>query len=58
MKIKIIKNKPSIDGSSDISKYIGQIFNAKYEKDGDISITEGKLCAMTIFNGEYEIVEE
>jgi len=56
MKIKIIKNKPSIDGSSD--KYIGQIFNAKYEKDGDISITEGKLCAMTIYNGEYEIVEE
>jgi len=58
MKIKIIKNTPSINGASDISKYIGQIFNAQYDGDGDVSITEGKLYAMTIFYGEYEIVEE
>lgn len=58
MKIKIIKNKPLINGSSDISSYIGQIFKASLNGDGDVSIDEGELCCMTIFKGEYEIVKE
>ena len=58
MKIKIMKNKPTIDGASDISKYIGRIFEAQPEGDGDISIIDGELYALTIFKGEYEIVEE
>jgi len=58
MKIKIIRNKPPINGASDISKYVGQIFNTQNEGDGNVSIVEGLLYAMTIFKGEYEIVEE
>jgi len=59
MLIKIIKNDPPINGSSDISKYIGQIFKAIPQGEGDVSIDdESELLAMTIFKGEYEIVEE
>ena len=59
MLIKIIKNSPPTDGSSDISKYIGQIFKAIPQGDGDISIDdESELFAMTIFKGEYKIIEE
>jgi len=58
MQIRIIKNDPPVNGASDISKYVGQIFNAQKDGDGDVSIVEGLLYAMTIFNGEYEIVEE
>jgi len=59
MRIKIVKNDPPTDGSSDISKYIGQIFKVVPQGDGDVSIDdESELFAMTIFNGEYEIIEE
>ena len=59
MKVKIIKNYPIGNGNaSDISEFIGQVFNARLEDDGSVSIEDnGELFLLTIFEGEYEVVE-
>ena len=56
MKIKIVKNKPLNEMSSDITHLIGKVFEAKIDCEGhaDIPLDGG----FTIFKGEYEIVEE
>lgn len=63
MKVKIIKNNPPVDDycyleASDISKYIGQIFEVDYDyKDGELDVNfNGGI--LTVFPSEYEIVEE
>jgi hypothetical protein len=61
-KIKIIKNCPPKEimdyNPIDITQYIGNIYKvAKIYRNGDIEIwIEADEC-MSLFNGEYEIVE-
>lgn len=59
MQIKIIKNKPLNELSSDITHLIDREFEViKIDKEGhaDIEYPEGNY--FTIFKGEYEIVQE
>jgi len=66
MKIRIIKNDPSgIEGCSDISKYIGRVFNVRnnlvrLSKNIYVNLaeSESRYDELLIFKGEYEIVEE
>jgi len=55
-KIKIIKNAPIDDLASDITKLIGQVFEATINNEGHAEIQLD--CDFIIYNGEYEIVEE
>lgn len=57
MKIKIIKNDPLIEDSSDITCLIGREFDIKEKVKNGVRINEGWLD-ITIFDGEYEIISE
>ena len=62
MKIKIIKNAPNnsnISDTSDISEYIGRIFNAKpLIGTSNVSIDFGfDRGTMTVYPNEYEFVD-
>ena len=65
MKIRIIKNDPPEMGYSDISKYIGQVFEIKdklFRLSKDIYVnlvrSENSYDEILVLKGEYEIVKE
>ena len=56
MKVRIIKNAPKDNYTSDISEYIGQEFEvSRYEENDNCFIIVGDDEFM-IYEGEYEIV--
>jgi len=60
MKIRILKNDPPKNamGASDISGYIGKVFEASIHEEGVVvSDDSSGIDGAIIFNGEYEIVE-
>lgn len=57
MKVKIIKNAPVDSYASNISRYIGQIFEVESpDTNGNIIVDE--MGALTVYKGEYEIINE
>lgn len=59
MKVKIVKDASAENNSKiNISRFIGKVFEATITRYGaDIDFGE-ELGNMTVFKGEYEIVEE
>lgn len=60
MRVKIIANAPTNDGSIDISQYIGQIFEVEdriVDESGSVGIDFGEgNGAIAVYKNEYEVV--
>jgi len=60
MKIRILKNDPPKNamGASDISGYIGKVFEASIHEEGVVVSSEySGIGGAIVFTGEFEIVE-
>ena len=60
MKIRILKNDPPKNamGASDISEYIGKVFEASIHEEGVVvSSNYSGIGGAIIFTGEFKIVE-
>lgn len=57
MKVKIIANKPESSDCSDITKYIGKVFECRRGWDNMVYVVPPDYGEIGLFDGEYEIVE-
>ena len=57
MKVRIIANKPESSDCSDITKYIGQVFECRRGWDNAVYVVPPDYGEIGLFDGEYEIVE-
>jgi len=62
MKIRIIKNVPESTSCNDISKYIGQIFEARFQTSTKenimVDFKDGCGMSTVVYKGEYEIIND
>ena len=56
MRVKIIANQPLSETCSDISRYIGQEFEAYIASDG-VYIIVDERTDLLVFAGEYQVVK-
>lgn len=57
MKVRVVANKPESSDCSDISKYIGQVFECRRDWDDMVYIVPPDYGEIGLFPHEYEIVE-
>ena len=57
MKVRVIANRPESSDCSDISKYIGQVFECRRDWDDMVYIVPPDYGEIGLFPEEYEVVD-